>query len=112
MWKRQGGVELQVGGSKGLIPSNNKTVWPNSEYGKWSQIELANSVFKLSANRDRRIVTFADKTFYNWSLEIDMLGGGIQVSGDVFNYRAPEEGYESKLILSHKAGDADWLSLI
>jgi len=55
-----------------------QSIWIAEHSDKWSRAELPDAIVRLTASRERPIVTFADKSPYKWDFEIDMLGGGIQ----------------------------------
>jgi hypothetical protein len=109
MWKRQGAVELKGVSFKGMIPSDGQSVWISENSDYWSRAKISDAIVKLTASRERPIVTFADKSPYKWGFEIDMLGGGIQKTTDLFLYQAPGIGYNSILSISHEAGDSNWI---
>ena len=109
MWKRQGPAELKGFYNRGMIPSDGNSIWVSENSEKWSRAELPDSILKLTVNRERRVVTFDDKSHYQWGFEISLLGGGVQKTDDPFLYQAPESGYSSVLSIRHETGDADWI---
>ena len=109
MWKRQGAAELKGFYNRGMIPSDGQSIWIAENSEKWSRTELPDSILKLTVNRKRRVVTFDDKSHYQWGVEVNMLGGGVQKTDDPFLYESPESGYSSVLSIRHEAGDANWI---
>jgi hypothetical protein len=109
MWKRGEGANLQGGTVKGKIPSDGQPVWAEFQSSQWSRQEQQSAIFKLIARRNRGVVTFDDKSPYNWSLEIETPGGEVHRTDDQFLYQAPEAGYQLALRISHEAGDSDWV---
>ncbi len=49
---------------------------------------------------------------YDYSLQIAVLGGGIQQTEDDFTYLAPEGGYSPKLNVGQKANGTDWIGKV
>ena len=47
---------------------------------------------------------------YDWIATIEAVDGGVMTSSDEFMYRAPQEGYESKITISASAQDLKWSS--
>jgi hypothetical protein len=45
---------------------------------------------------------------YNWSCEIEGVGGGVIETQDEFMYRAPESGYLPRYDMSISASDGHW----
>ena len=109
MWKRQGAMELRGFYNRGMIPADGKSIWITEDVDKLSRAELPHTILKLTVNREKRVVTFGDKSPYKWGFEINMLGGGIQTTEDAFLYEAPAANYSPKLSIIHEAGDINWL---
>lgn len=109
MWKRLGAAELEGLSFESMIPSDGQSIWIAEKSDKGSRAELPDAILKLTVNRERRMVTFADKSPYKWNFEIDMLGGGIQKTDDLFLYQAPETGYNPILTVLHEASDPNWI---
>ena len=45
---------------------------------------------------------------YEWTLTVEALNGGLIESSDEQMYRAPDEGYQSKLVVHMPANDPNW----
>ena len=45
---------------------------------------------------------------FDYTFQIDIVGGGIQPTSDEFTYFAPKSGYKPNWILAQKAGDQNW----
>jgi len=109
MWKRQGAAELVGVSFRSMIPSDGQSIWIAENSVKCSRTELPDACLKLTVIRERRILTFDDKSPYKWSFKIEMLGGGIIKTDDLFLYQAPETGYVPTLSVLHEAADAGWV---
>ena len=109
MWKRQEAAELKSFYCRSMIPSDGQSIWVGEGHEKFSNVELTNAILKLSVKRERRIETPEDQSPYTWGFEINMLGGGIQLTSDPFLFLAPETSYLPMFSASHKAGDSGWV---
>lgn len=49
---------------------------------------------------------------YDWSWQIESIGGGLVETNDEFMYRAPEGGYQPRYEIKTSAGDSPWADRI
>jgi len=45
---------------------------------------------------------------FDWTFTLGVVGGGLIEATDEFMFLAPEDGYQPKFEITHKANDSDW----
>lgn len=104
MWKKAGAERLvRKGIGPGLRTDGAATI-----------VDLLNGTavsaggdLRVSLKRDPQQITWG-QTHYNWTVTIEAVNGGIIESADEQMYRAPVDGYQSKLVVHMPPNDPQW----
>lgn len=103
MWKKEGAEKLVLQGVGRAIPYD----------GTPTTFDLLSG--QVTPNGDVRVTLLRNPTQiqwgqrnYEWTATIEVPQGGLILSEDEQMFRAPEEGYQSKLVIHVPANDPDW----
>ncbi len=88
--------------------------------GRTNMVSLMTGVKTESATLDDQSIAISidrpanasDTGTYDWSVRIQVAGGGLLESQDEFMYRAPENGYEPNLVFQFKKDDPEWVPMM
>lgn len=104
MWKLAGAETLMHKGIGTRIPYDGRSV--NFDLQAEREVPSGGDIRVTLTRTPLQIKRGQDK--YEWTATIEAVNGGVFVSNDEFMYRAPESGYESKLVISVSAQDPKW----
>lgn len=106
MWKMVGAERLVQKSISTRIPYNGTSV--NFDLQRGAEVKSGGDIRVTLTRTPLQINRGQQK--YDWIATVEAIDGGVIESGDEFMYRAPENGYEPKLMVSVSADDPNWSS--
>jgi hypothetical protein len=104
MWKKQGKEPLVGSAWHGKMASDGTTNYFDLLHGRQS----ADGGLEIVCTRTPLKSPPPGNAHFDYSLEVAVIGGGIQSTQDEFTYLAPESGYSTSYTVAQKADDPKW----
>jgi len=104
MWKKEGAERLVLQDRMTRIPYNGSPVAFDLLSGRQS---ATGGDVRVTLLRSPEQIQWGQRN-YDWTLTIEAVDGGVIESSDEQMFRAPEEGYQPKIIFHMPANAPDW----
>jgi hypothetical protein len=104
MWRKEGAEKLLLKSVGRAIPYDGTSVSINLLSGEGAS--PGNDV-RITLLRNPTQIIWGQRN-YEWTATIEALQGGLILSQDEQMFRAPAEGYQTKLVIHVPANDPDW----